>query len=122
MRLARVLLFLVSAAALVNLAFAIGRRLVYPYDLEWMEGGMLCHALRVVQREPIYAEPSARFVSFAYTPLYPILLGLLAPVAGVGYVPARAVSVADRKSTRLNSSHVAISYAVFCLKKKNGRD
>src|SRR5690625_5399668 len=27
----------------------------------------------------------------------------------------------DRKSTRLNSSHVAISYAVFCLKKKNAR-
>src|SRR5437868_12874263 len=25
----------------------------------------------------------------------------------------------DRKSTRLNSSHVSISYAVFCLKKKN---
>src|SRR5690625_5368148 len=28
------------------------------------------------------------------------------------------VARADRKSTRLNSSHVAISYAVFCLKKK----
>src|SRR5207253_5893936 len=27
--------------------------------------------------------------------------------------------IRDRKSTRLNSSHVAISYAVFCLKKKN---
>src|SRR5207249_6485805 len=27
-------------------------------------------------------------------------------------------SVEDRKSTRLNSSHVSISYAVFCLKKK----
>src|SRR5690349_25172753 len=27
----------------------------------------------------------------------------------------------DRKSTRLNSSHVEISYAVFCLKKKNSR-
>src|SRR5207249_9653835 len=26
----------------------------------------------------------------------------------------------DRKSTRLNSSHVSISYAVFCLKKTNG--
>src|SRR5215208_8164766 len=33
-----------------------------------------------------------------------------------GRSPARC---ADRKSTRLNSSHVAISYAVFCLKKKN---
>src|SRR6202043_4272466 len=28
----------------------------------------------------------------------------------------------DRKSTRLNSSHVRISYAVFCLKKKNNND
>src|SRR5699024_11525144 len=28
----------------------------------------------------------------------------------------------DRKSTRLNSSHVSISYAVFCLKKKNDND
>src|SRR2546426_8798721 len=28
---------------------------------------------------------------------------------------------ADRKSTRLNSSHLVISYAVFCLKKKNKR-
>src|SRR5947199_657628 len=27
----------------------------------------------------------------------------------------------DRKSTRLNSSHLGISYAVFCLKKKNSR-
>src|SRR6266576_2357175 len=33
-----------------------------------------------------------------------------------------AGSRADRKSTRLNSSHVEISYAVFCLKKKNTRN
>src|SRR5437660_8663255 len=32
---------------------------------------------------------------------------------------ACATCSSDRKSTRLNSSHVAISYAVFCLKKKN---
>src|SRR5699024_12721326 len=31
---------------------------------------------------------------------------------------AGVVPVGDRKSTRLNSSHVSISYAVFCLKKK----
>src|SRR3712207_7685575 len=31
----------------------------------------------------------------------------------------RAVFVLDRKSTRLNSSHANISYAVFCLKKKD---
>src|SRR5207302_3578066 len=31
---------------------------------------------------------------------------------------SQEVAVIDRKSTRLNSSHVKISYAVFCLKKK----
>src|SRR5947207_6288141 len=32
--------------------------------------------------------------------------------------PARSRTRKDRKSTRLNSSHTVISYAVFCLKKK----
>src|SRR5690554_7710352 len=34
---------------------------------------------------------------------------------------AGRASWVDRKSTRLNSSHVRISYAVFCLKKKNNK-
>src|SRR5690606_4660108 len=38
--------------------------------------------------------------------------------SGIGRL-AFAVNEGDRKSTRLNSSHVKISYAVFCLKKKN---
>src|SRR5436305_15175535 len=32
--------------------------------------------------------------------------------------PVLSFTIRDRKSTRLNSSHVRISYAVFCLKKK----
>src|SRR5699024_11973588 len=40
------------------------------------------------------------------------------PDASNHYVQALD-SLRDRKSTRLNSSHVSISYAVFCLKKKN---
>src|SRR5688500_19602565 len=32
------------------------------------------------------------------------------------------IHLQDRKSTRLNSSHLVISYAVFCLKTKNARD
>src|SRR5256885_528597 len=35
--------------------------------------------------------------------------------------PARWRAPADRKSTRLNSSHLVISYAVFCLKKNKGK-
>src|SRR5438477_6334187 len=45
---------------------------------------------------------------------------LAAAGAGVNGREDRGVAVAvpDRKSTRLNSSHMSISYAVFCLKKK----
>src|SRR5206468_8858374 len=40
-----------------------------------------------------------------------------AAAAGIAFV-RRIISGSDRKSTRLNSSHDQISYAVFCLKKK----
>src|SRR5699024_11304313 len=46
------------------------------------------------------------------------------PVAlPLGYSPTiwRSGRDSDRKSTRLNSSHVSISYAVFCLKKKTNK-
>src|SRR2546430_10256589 len=44
-----------------------------------------------------------------------VLFGVVAFIENQGYVTR------DRKSTRLNSSHSQISYAVFCLKKKNRR-
>src|SRR5205807_5939527 len=40
-------------------------------------------------------------------------------IARCSWPPRRSL---DRKSTRLNSSHLVISYAVFCLKKKNDLD
>src|SRR3712207_8953486 len=39
--------------------------------------------------------------------------------SGAGDALDRTLTRTDRKSTRLNSSHANISYAVFCLKKKN---
>src|SRR6266571_7938031 len=46
------------------------------------------------------------------------LLGALISVVGYFWVQAALVETVNRKSTRLNSSHMSISYAVFCLKKK----
>src|SRR2546428_7213217 len=67
-----------------------------------------------------------RSTLFPYTTLFRSLLFVkLVPAAQAVYLwPAHelmhgALSVVDRKSTRLNSSHDQMSYAVFCLKKKN---
>src|SRR3989442_11689353 len=71
-----------------------------------------------------------RSTLFPYTTLFRSLGGAAEKSRRVGdrlVVPVRAIlvfeqhevaSAVDRKSTRLNSSHVRISYAVFCLKKK----
>src|SRR5438477_8865440 len=68
-----------------------------------------------------------RSTLFPYTTLFRFLQEGLRPPVGEA-VPGRTVQPPslhvrsedrDRKSTRLNSSHMSISYAVFCLKKKN---
>src|SRR5260221_3702268 len=78
-----------------------------------------------------------RSTLFPYTTLFrshqpwPAIIGLFVGmvVAGLsGYMIGRlsfkvrgayfVIEIGDRKSTRLNSSHTVISYAVFCLKKK----
>src|SRR3712207_7317681 len=101
---------------------------------------MCCFFFLMIRRPP-------RSTLFPYTTLFRswdllarrVLVGLAgAPDAGLRLqargalsrlllVPTAAVVVAgaerpvDRKSTRLNSSHANISYAVFCLKKKKTR-
>src|SRR5437660_4422690 len=60
-----------------------------------------------------------RSTLFPYTTLFRSVKFAQGWLEGVEFIksqPDRAYK--DRKSTRLNSSHVAISYAVFCLKKK----
>src|SRR5215813_14801613 len=57
-----------------------------------------------------------RSTLFPYTTLF--RSGLPRSMPGCGCSWGVAAAWPDRKSTRLNSSHVRISYAVFCLKKK----
>src|SRR2546426_4938869 len=58
------------------------------------------------------SEKAARFIRFCDAFNIPLVVFEDVP----GFLPGTAQE--DRKSTRLNSSHLVISYAVFCLKKK----
>src|SRR2546430_13399516 len=67
-------------------------------------------ALPIYQPQGIHPrDPAAGLYPVQRVPARPLHLPIL----------RQAVRHADRKSTRLNSSHSQISYAVFCLKKKN---
>src|SRR5256885_7291905 len=65
-----------------------------------------------------------RSTLFPYTTLFRSAITLAGPAFGNARDSSHQTKFTaqrdrDRKSTRLNSSHLVISYAVFCLKKKN---
>jgi hypothetical protein len=92
-------LALPAIGQIVLLLWAVFSRLAYPYDLEWMEGCMLGHAMRIADRDGIYVEPTVEFIPYLYTPLYPALLALLGGVFGISYGLGRAISVLAMVST-----------------------
>src|SRR5690606_14929938 len=77
----------------------------------------------VLGQDPYHGPGQAEGLAFSVAPgvkLPPSLRNIfLERQRDLGLLPPLHGSLTDRKSTRLNSSHVKISYAVFCLKKKN---
>ena len=93
---ARALWLLPIAPALAQLGllfYAVLSRVGYPYDLEWMEGGLLGHAARLSEHQGIYVEPSLDFIPYLYTPLYPALIALLSSLFGISYTVGRIISL-----------------------------
>lgn len=87
------LLLLPGVYQLVLLCSAMFPRLAYPYDLEWMEGGVLAHAQRIADGAGIYVEPSVDFIPFLYTPLYPGIMAMFNELFGISYAVGRGISV-----------------------------
>src|SRR5690625_6049870 len=75
-------------------------------EKDWRRCSMLKKTVEVKLTDGLIAKASAMLVQKANRYTSDI------------YLERAGEQVEDRKSTRLNSSHVAISYAVFCLKKK----
>ena len=65
-------------------------RAAYPFDIEWMEGGMLVHALRLQDGLGLYIEPDATFIPYIYPPLYPWLIALFGEPS---FVVGRSISM-----------------------------
>src|SRR5437867_8279170 len=79
----------------------------------WVDEAGTVHYSQGMDSIPERYRAQARPSVIAPTPSRPDLTEKPPPPS-----PARPPSPPDRKSTRLNSSHRTISYAVFCLKKK----
>src|SRR5690606_40344922 len=88
----------------------------------YVEGMGICGKTGTAQRRTRQGRDHVTwFASFApyENPQYVVIVMVEEKNASGGVRCAPIARDIDRKSTRLNSSHVKISYAVFCLKKKN---
>lgn len=81
--------------------YVIASRVAYPYELEWIEGGMLQPAVRLAQGLPLYVEPSMAYVPPLYAPLYFLLSSWSIDLFGAGLPALRAVSVLAAAGTAL---------------------
>ncbi len=64
----------------------------YPYELEWMEGGLLDEILRVASGQKIYVRPTLDFVPYLYAPLYFYVSAAFTKLFGAGFFAPRLVS------------------------------
>src|SRR5262245_18345694 len=69
------------------------RRLGFPYEIEWMEGGIYEHVARVLEGKPLYVAPSLEFTPYIYTPLYYWVGAASVALFGPGLPALRAVSL-----------------------------
>jgi len=76
------------------------RRLHYPYDLEWVESGVLASIARITHGQPLYAKPSVDYVPYLYAPLYLYVCAWVTKLTGVSFVAARLVSAMSALATQ----------------------
>ncbi|HEY2812744.1 MAG TPA: glycosyltransferase family 39 protein [Acidimicrobiales bacterium] len=67
-------------------------RLRYPYELEWIEGGIVNHVEQLRAGRPLYTQPSLAFTPDIYTPLYFVVAAGVSLVMGTGFAALRLVS------------------------------
>lgn len=88
-------LMVISAGGFVGLIYWIAyRRLRYPNELEWAEGGMIDMVRRVAAHQSLYTAPSKLFVPYMYTPLYYYASAALGHFTGIHLSTLRLVSLA----------------------------
>ncbi len=86
---------LVALAGLlvIQLARTFAGRIAYPMEVEWMEGGQLYHAYRLLHGLPLYGPCVDGFIPFPYPPVYSTVVAGVGALIGLDFWVGRLVSV-----------------------------
>ncbi len=77
----------------IQLTRTFAGRASYPMDLEWMEGGQLYHAYRLLHGLPLYGPCVDGFIPFTYPPVHALMVAGAGALFGLDYLVARLVGI-----------------------------
>ncbi|NTV52155.1 MAG: glycosyltransferase family 39 protein, partial [Candidatus Firestonebacteria bacterium] len=129
----KILLVLFAGYYIAAFMIVVISRIAFPFELEWMEGGVLTHVRRVLQGQSLYVKPSLEFVPFIYTPLYYYIAAVFSKIFGLNFFSLRLVSfmasigslgliwkITKRKTNDSVSAFVAAGFFAACYKLSDG--
>lgn len=118
------LLPLVAASvAFILCNFIILSRILYPYELEWIEGGSLQVVVRILDGLPVYSIPTPDYVAPLYMPFFFYVSAVSAKLFGVGLPALRLVSylaalmtafLVSRSVWEITRSRMAAVLSILC--------
>lgn len=91
-RLAQVVLLTGGSLFVIVYIVIAASRMMYPFELEWMEGAMLGQVERARAGTPLFVAPSMEYVPLIYTPLYYYIAAALSWVTGTSFFTLRLIS------------------------------
>lgn len=87
-----------SVYSIISLFYIASYQISFPFALEWIEGPMMDHIIRILDGKPIYTAPSIDFVPSPYTPVYFYLSAALCSVFGISLSVLRIISAVSTLS------------------------
>jgi hypothetical protein len=86
-------ILVLGAFYVLVLVWAFSKRITYPFELDWIEGGFLNSVSQILAGNKLYGPPTITYVPFLYPPVYFYLSALAAKIFGVTLFSLRLVSV-----------------------------
>lgn len=84
---------LLGSIGFCMLLWVVGQRWQYPYQIEWIEGSVLHHVVRIVEGQPLYVMPDMTYAPALYTPFYYYVSAAVSALFETGLPALRLVSI-----------------------------
>jgi len=114
-RILRASIYCLSALFLLLFLYTALRRVRYPFELEWIESGMMVSVMRIAHGQGLYVAPTLDFVPYLYAPLYLYLAAALTKVVGIGFAALRLISIGSTLAS------CAVIYAMVASESRGHR-